>query len=144
MHASYSLTHELKTLNTEQKQDVDDIIDKKLEQEKTLASLNITADNTNSNMHNNQVSTKHLLHTIKHKKSEAEKFLTDIIRQFGDGNKDVAPIKFHITSMTNLRPLLSRKSFVRPNITIDQPNLQICNHQNHFINMTPLRSAQAQ
>ena len=67
------LHYELQTLDNEQNQTVDNIIQRILELEKALGSFQITSDNTNTDLKNKHVERMQLLHTIRQKKTVGEK-----------------------------------------------------------------------
>ena len=119
MYALESLTYESQTLNTEQKHAADDITDKIVELEKVLVALKVTTDNTHIDLDKEQVEKKQLWHTVRQKKTEAEKSFTDIIRQFSNRNRkppqepEMASTKFHITSMARLRQTLAAGGLAR-------------------------------
>ena len=129
MHALDSLTCELQTLNTEDKQAVDDITDKIVEPENVLPSLQITEDTTHTDLDKKQIENKQLLHTLEKKKIEASGFLPDIIRQFSNRNENPlqeAEIVFtesHITCMANLRSHVTGRDTVKLNENANQPKL---------------------
>ena len=75
---------EIQTLNTKQKQTVDDITDRIVELEEELASLQITADTTDKA----QAEKKQLLYSIRQKKIEVDNFLPDTIKQFSNSKKN--------------------------------------------------------
>ena len=105
---------------------------------KALVLLQITGDNTHSDLDKELVEKRQLLHTIRQKKTEAENILTNIIRQFSNRYRNplqalvLESTEFHITNMTNLRPLLTGGGLARPNQNANQPNLQL--HGNQLIN----------
>ena len=68
-------------------------------------------------------------HTNKQNKTEVENCSTDIIRQFSSRNKNplqepvIVLTKFHITDMTNQRPILAEGDFIIGSQNANQPNL---------------------
>ena len=57
---------------------VDDITDRTVELDKAFPSVQIIADDTNTDFEKNQKDRKHLLHRIRQSKSKVEDFLTEI------------------------------------------------------------------
>ena len=91
---------------------------------------------------------------IRQRKHDTERFLTDIIGQFGNRYKNPShaskctSMKFHITRLAKLKPHLAGASRhpARGNEhqNINQPNLCQCgNQQYQLINAKPLGPAQA-
>ena len=126
MHVHYRFSYTwIETLNTGQKQAVDDMADRIVEKGVGITS-GTAADNKHSDFENNQKDRNHLLHTIRQNKFEAKNILTDIIRPFSDRNKNplqrpcIASTEFHITGMANPRPPFSGGNPVRADQNINQ------------------------